>query len=390
MKSYCVEHMGMTEDVASKRIQAARAAKRFPRIFGLVAKGWLSVSSVVVLAAHLTEVNANDLLDLAAGRTRSEIQFLLETRLRGAALEPNFPLDGAAAAACPEDAPGHPAFAGVSSDSVTSAPSQDAPGHVAPGSARRRGRLAPSAAGACEVRLTLTAEEREVLQQVQALASHTEWGSDPALVYAKAMKLFAEYLLAQKLGKGTGDPATSVGKGRRIPMAIKLAVWKRDGGKCSFVGPDGHRCGETHHVDFDHIVPVAMGGSNKLENVRLLCHAHNQHEAERIMGRDYVLAQRENAKRDRELAKRAREQAKASKLAEKARAAEIAAAKKARMLELVPGLSGVGFSREEIAAAAEHCESIADASVDDRMLLALQFLGLNVGRRESPAPAGAP
>ena len=203
------------------------------------------------------------------------------------------------------------------------------------------------------------------------------------------MKLFAEYLLAQKLGKGTGDPATSVGKGRRIPMAVRLAVWKRDRGSCSFVGPKGHRCGETRYVDFDHIVPVAMGGSNKLENVRLLCHGHNQHEAERLMGREYVLAKRENAKRDRELAKRAREEAKAAKLAEKARAAEIAAVKKARMLELVPGLTGVGFSREEIAAAAEHCESIVDACVDDRMLLALKFLGLNVGKRESFRPVSA-
>ncbi|MCC6649598.1 MAG: HNH endonuclease, partial [Candidatus Eisenbacteria bacterium] len=154
--------------------------------------------------------------------------------------------------------------------------------------------------GACEVRLTLTPEERDDLRRVQDLLSHREWARDAALVYAKAIKLYAEHLLDQKLGKTKGaDASECVGNGRHIPMPVRRAVWERDGGSCSFLGDKSHRCGETRWLQFDHRVPLARGGRSTLENVRLLCRAHNQHEAERVLGREHVHTRRELAHRDR-------------------------------------------------------------------------------------------
>ena len=68
-------------------------------------------------------------------------------------------------------------------------------------------------------------------------------------------------------------------------MAIR-EVWKRDGACCSFVSEDGHRCGETRWLEFDHRVPLAKGGVTTVENVRVLCRAHNQFEAERVLGEE--------------------------------------------------------------------------------------------------------
>jgi HNH endonuclease len=56
---------------------------------------------------------------------------------------------------------------------------------------------------------------------------------------------------------------------RNIPRAIKLAVWRRDGGKCIV-------CGAMDKLHFDHIVPISQGGtSDTADNIQLLCAHHN-------------------------------------------------------------------------------------------------------------------
>jgi 5-methylcytosine-specific restriction endonuclease McrA len=78
---------------------------------------------------------------------------------------------------------------------------------------------------------------------------------------------------------------------RNIPAHVKRAVWVRDGGRCTFRGPDGHRC-ESRSPEYDHIVPVARGGKSEVSNVRLLCRPHNQLEAERAYGVNFMESKR--------------------------------------------------------------------------------------------------
>lgn len=72
---------------------------------------------------------------------------------------------------------------------------------------------------------------------------------------------------------------------RTIPADIRRSVWARDGGQCTYVGASG-RCTERGFLEFHHRVPFAAGGEATVENVALLCRAHNAHEA----GRDFPLA----------------------------------------------------------------------------------------------------
>lgn len=72
---------------------------------------------------------------------------------------------------------------------------------------------------------------------------------------------------------------------RRISTAMHDAVWQRDGGRCTFVGPDGLRCPSTSRLEIDHIRPYALGGaSDDAANLRVMCKAHNQLLARRVFG----------------------------------------------------------------------------------------------------------
>lgn len=70
----------MSEDAAAKRIQAARAARRFPAILAAVSDGRLHLSAVCLLAPYLIEDTAAELLAAATHRTKSEIERLLAER----------------------------------------------------------------------------------------------------------------------------------------------------------------------------------------------------------------------------------------------------------------------------------------------------------------------
>ncbi|HMA76385.1 MAG TPA: HNH endonuclease signature motif containing protein, partial [Candidatus Krumholzibacteriaceae bacterium] len=75
---------------------------------------------------------------------------------------------------------------------------------------------------------------------------------------------------------------------RDIPAAVRDEVYRRDKGRCSFVGRNGRRCGSTWNLQIDHIVPFARGGDNSPCNLRLLCERHNRLEAERAYGKDFM------------------------------------------------------------------------------------------------------
>ena len=53
-----------------------------------------------------------------------------------------------------------------------------------------------------------------------------------------------------------------------IAEEVRIAVWRRDGGRCV-------SCGSKERLQFDHVIPVALGGAGTVENLQLLCAACN-------------------------------------------------------------------------------------------------------------------
>ncbi len=77
---------------------------------------------------------------------------------------------------------------------------------------------------------------------------------------------------------------------RYIPAGIRQEVWMRDGGCCSFRQPlSGEKCESRIRIQYDHIVPFAMGGTHNVANIRLLCHRHNQWHAIQSYGPNKIL-----------------------------------------------------------------------------------------------------
>jgi 5-methylcytosine-specific restriction endonuclease McrA len=97
----------------------------------------------------------------------------------------------------------------------------------------------------------------------------------------------------RKFGKSRAPRAAKVCSGARtVPREVRRQVVARDGLRCSFVSEDGRRCEETGFLELDHVVPVSRGGRASVDGIRILCASHNQYEAERILGREAVLAGR--------------------------------------------------------------------------------------------------
>src|SRR5574338_1294304 len=62
MFTYCTQVLHLSEHAAFNRIEAARAARRFPIILELLTEGRLHLSAVRLLAPHLTDGNHQTVL----------------------------------------------------------------------------------------------------------------------------------------------------------------------------------------------------------------------------------------------------------------------------------------------------------------------------------------
>ena len=73
-----------------------------------------------------------------------------------------------------------------------------------------------------------------------------------------------------------------------MPVDVSRAVWERDGFQCTFVDDHGHRCSEKRYITLEHKQPFARGGPPTVDNLALLCKAHNAHRAREVFGEAHI------------------------------------------------------------------------------------------------------
>ena len=99
----------------------------------------------------------------------------------------------------------------------------------------------------------------------------------------EGMEMAANAALLRSPENGTSQHRTQ--DWRYIPVVLRRFIWKRDQGQCTYVDAETQRkCRSRYGVEFDHVVPLAQGGTTCAENLRLLCRVHNVYEATRSFG----------------------------------------------------------------------------------------------------------
>jgi 5-methylcytosine-specific restriction endonuclease McrA len=236
--AYCTSALHYSEHGAFNRIEVARAAARWPQLLACLDDGSLHLAGARLLAPHLTAENIDMALASARHKSKREIE------------------------------------------------------EVAAGLARRA-LLVAVAAEQYRLHLTISRATRDRLRQVQALLSHQLPDGNPAVIFDRALELLYKELEHQRLA-ATDRPRSvrsQKPRSRHIPAAVKREVWKRDEGRCAFVGRQG-RCDERNFLEYHHVVPHAVGGPPTAANIELRCRSHNAYEAETYFGPDTVAVAR--------------------------------------------------------------------------------------------------
>jgi 5-methylcytosine-specific restriction endonuclease McrA len=243
--TWCTEVLHMSEAAAYNRIEVARIGRRFPAVFDALDEGSVTLTAVKVLGPYLTEANHAELLAEARHRSRREIEALLT---------------------------------GMTPPSPLPAAFRETTIHLAP--------------GLHEIRFTITSATRVKLERARELLRHAVPNGEYAAIFDQALTVLLAQLERRRAASVAAPRPTRPARAgsRHIPSGVKREVWKRDGGRCAFVGWQGRRCTERGRLEFHHIQPFAAGGPTTVDNIALRCRQHNHHEAEAFFGEGEPLA----------------------------------------------------------------------------------------------------
>ena len=238
------------------------------------------------------------------------------------------------------------------------------------------------------LQLTISKSTHDKLQYARALLSHAVPLGDVAQVLDRALDTLILQLERRKFGAVTRRRTITqrprqearTTPTRHVPAHVRRAVWERDHGQCTFVSASGTRCKARRFLEFDHIDPVARGGKATVEGIRLRCRAHNQHEAERMFGAGFMARKQREARLGAADA-RAKTgastviKAEAEASARAAAEAQARAAAKEQAHDVLAGLRSLGCRAYEARRAVELSKALPNATLEERMRAALQFLG---------------
>jgi hypothetical protein len=316
---YCLRALHLREGAAGRRIGAMRVLRRFPQLEAALRDGRLSLSTLCALGPVLTDDNVQALAARAAFKTAAEVDEIV------AAVKPKpAPADGVRRMPVPAAVVTNlaPATAGASPVRVSGSAPPPVLDPIAPVAAATGPLLVPAAANDLpalstgptsrtvgqdsrsselratsadrwSLRVTLDAEGKRDLDTLVALLGHKVPDRDLATVVKQALRCAVQ---EQGKRKGAAAPAkphrpaaaAALGQSSHVAAAVRREVWTRDGGQCTFVAPDGTRCAARSRLEFDHVVPRALGGGSNVDNVRIRCRTHNLLHAEQAFGAELM------------------------------------------------------------------------------------------------------
>ena len=279
--TYCMEVLHLSEHEAYDRMKAAKVARRYPAVPGLLASGRVNLTTIRLLAPHLSRTNHEELFAAASGKRKRQVQELLAQRFP----KPDVP-SSVRKLPARNAAPVAPVAVPAATSASPSAGAALMAAASGPPIPPPRELVRPLAPDRYQITFTATKAICEKLEVAQDLLRHAVPNGDSAHIFERALDALIEHLVKEKYAT-TSRPRTSPGQAkgsRHIPAEVRRAVFIRDRGRCAFVGTGTRRCGERGFVEFHHLVPYAVGGPPTADNIELRCRAHNDYEAELFYG----------------------------------------------------------------------------------------------------------
>jgi hypothetical protein len=273
---YCRSVLLLSEHEAYNRIEVARAARRFPIILEMLAEGSVSLTTVRLLAPHLTPENHEGVLASARGKRKVDVEEIV-ARL---APRPDVPAK-VRKLPTPHDAERRLRLEESSVVPSVAVPATPSATVAAPVSLTRSAPIVPLAEDRYKLQMTISGDTLRKLRLAKDMLRHALPTGDDAAVLDRALTALLKELARKKFG-ATDRPRParqSAPASRHIPAAVKREVWIRDLGSCAFKGPDGRHCREGAFTEFHHVRPFAIGGEPTVSNVELRCGRHNRYEA---------------------------------------------------------------------------------------------------------------
>ena len=284
--AFCTDHLGLTKSSAFRRVTAARLLVRFPAL----ADGRLCLTTVVELRDVLSAENLALVLDRAAGRTEDEVKVL------AAALKPR-PAPPDLLRRVPERQPAEvslpiaPSIPALEPAPATIVQSGSGPEPTPRRPEPKPARIEPISEELRVLRMTVGRDFVDDLEKVRDALSHAIPDRRLETVLHECIRRTLEACARRRSG-GNRRAAVARDAGakrsRYIPAAVRAEVWRRDEGRCAFIGSGGHRCGATYQLEIHHLVPFARGGRPTVDNLSVRCRVHNGYEAEKEFGAEHV------------------------------------------------------------------------------------------------------
>jgi hypothetical protein len=291
---YCCGVLRLSESATYKRIEVARAVRRFPAVLDLLSQGRLNLTTARLVAPHLTNENHAELLAATAGLGKRAVEALVAARFprpdvpplvrklptpRGPLPVTNPPgARGSASPAAPEASSAAP----EASSAASVAPIRPAPSRVPPPL------CVPLAADRYQIRFTASGSTWRKLCMARDLLRHAVPSGDPSEIFERALTALIADLARKKcaLVKSPRRKSSPPAPGSRgVPADVRREVWIRDQGRCAYVSPGGRRCGDRAFLEFHHVKPYALDGPPTVANIELRCRAHNRYEAQVVFDR---------------------------------------------------------------------------------------------------------
>jgi 5-methylcytosine-specific restriction endonuclease McrA len=281
----------LSKGAAQNRKTAAELIQAYPEVETALRAGDLCLSTVNELARVLTPENRAEVLPRFFGLSRREAE-AVAAALRPAEVVPTRDVVTAlrspaptAETALPADFPKAAASA-VHLDEpalALSHPVDELP-IAPPPPAPPRDSVEPLDGELARLHVTVPRRLLEKLEAAKDALGHVCPEGGTAEVLERALDL----VLAQhaKRHGQVEKPRTTRGSSRpdAIPAAVKREVWRRAGGRCEWRFESGERCDCRRRLEYDHVVPRALGGASTIDNVRLTCRPHNQLAARQVFG----------------------------------------------------------------------------------------------------------